>query len=375
MHEVDLTVLAEEELLAQSAGVGVLVHEPLPGTVDEDAAHQAAWWCQRDAHLDALHAERGRADPFAHADGPAVVEGCADRHVAAQRVGAVLAHHLLVEDEASCGEHHASAGAHETGRAVGRGLDPDDPAVVHHEPIDDRVGDHPRRRLVDRVEQPLHEEAAGGVGELRMVTPWHRVGDGVERPRVLAAAEHQPRVVGRLPAGLGMELRPERHAVVDQPVEVAHAVVAVRVHLGLVDLGTARREQEAFHVLGRVGVAALLLHGCSATQVDEPARHSGSATAHGGRFEHDDVDAHLGGLDGGARTRTSEAHDHHVGVVVPHRHVAGIDRFDHAGGPYRRTWGRLRQRCRRTARHFPRDRADDGDSAHRRRARFGHRQR
>ena len=150
MHEVHLPVLAEQELLAEAAGVGVLVEEALARRVDDDAPHQRAGRRERDADLDAVEPHDLRAGAVAHGDPATVVERVPDGHVAAQGRRAVLLHQRVVEDEAAGGEHHAAAGPDGPGGAVDRRLDADDRTVVDHEPLDHGVGLHPRRRLAPR---------------------------------------------------------------------------------------------------------------------------------------------------------------------------------------------------------------------------------
>ena len=168
--------------------------------------------------------------------------------------------------------------------------------------------------------------ASGNFGWCPRGTAGAIVGEG---PRVLAAAEDESGVVGRLAAGFGVEARLERDAVVDEPVVVVDAAVGVRMDLVGVGVGAARREQEALHVLGRVGVAARLLDRGAAAEVDEPARHRGRAATHGRGLQHQHVGAGLRRLDGGAGAGAPEPDHHDIGLVVPRRDGARIDRFGH----------------------------------------------
>lgn len=210
--------------------------------------------------------------------------------------------------------------------AVDGHLDPDDHAVVDDESLHRGVGDRRRSRAGDRFDQPLHEEPAGSVGVGRVVTARHRGGQLVERPRILAPAEDQTRRVGWLTVVLGKVGVLEGDAVLDEPVEVPDAVLAVGTNLRRVDARTTGGGQECLHVLGGVLVPAGLLNGGAAAEVDDAARHRRGAPAHRCRLEHGHVDSGGSRLDGRAGTGAAEADDDHVRVEVPSVDVRGGDR-------------------------------------------------
>ena len=270
--QVHLALLFEEGSHPDASGVGVLVHEPLAACVHEDAARQAMWWTEWESALDRVHVLECGPAPLAEADTSTVVVGLTDapRHVGRQCGRAVAGQHVVVEDEPAGGQYDTTARSDRVGLVVHlhdcaghRSI------TIHHESFDARVGDRARRRGIQRAAESLHEEATGGVGKLWVMTTRHRVGDVDERPRVFAAGEHQTGVVDGLAVRFIVELGLERHAVVDQPVVVRHRVRAVRVDLGGVGPGPARREQEPLHVLGGVGVPARRLDRRPATEIDE----------------------------------------------------------------------------------------------------------
>ena len=141
--------------------------------------------------------------------------------------------------------------------------------------------------------------------------------NGVERVGVFAAAVHQALVAHRFPAGLGEELRLERHAAADQPVEVRDAAGAVVGDPVLVGAGPHRHVEERRHVVDGIGEATGLLQRRAAAEVDEAAGHRRRAAPGSGAFEDQDVGAGAGCFDRRGRAGDAVAGDDDVGLVVP----------------------------------------------------------
>ncbi len=129
-----------------------------------------------------------------------------------------------------------------------------------------------------------------------------RGGNGVERVGVFAAAVHQALVAHRFPAGLGEELRFERHAAADEPVEVRDAACAVIGDPILVGAGPHRHVEERRHVVDGIGEATSLLQGGATAEVDESTGHRRCAAPGSGALQDQDVGAGAGRFDrrGGA---------------------------------------------------------------------------
>ena len=151
-------------------------------------------------------------------------------------------------------------------------------------------------------------------------------GDCVERKRVFAAAVHQTLVAHGFPARLGEELRLERHAAADQPVEVRDAAGAVVGDPVFVGTRPHRHVEERRHVVDRIIETTGLLQRRTAAEVDESPGHRRRAAPGPGALDHQHVGAGAGGFhrSGGARDPVSGYDD--VGFVVPRRYRRRGDR-------------------------------------------------
>ena len=162
-----------------------------------------------------------------------------------------------------------------------------------------------------------------------------RLGDPVEGPCVLPARVAEPGVVVGLPVVFGVVAGLEGHPVVHEPLEMPDGVPAVLVQLLRIDIRPARGGQERLHLLRAVVEATGQLYGGPPAHVDDPARHGGRATAGGGGLQHQHLGTRLGRLDGRACPRTTQAHDHDIGLHVPPAHLLGgewCEGFGSGGG-------------------------------------------
>ena len=83
--------------------------------------------------------------------------------------------HRVVVDEAARGEHDAAARTDGVFGAVAGRHHADDLAAVDDEALDAGVDASRCAGALARLGEAVHEEVAGGVGELRMVSAGHRI--------------------------------------------------------------------------------------------------------------------------------------------------------------------------------------------------------
>ena len=194
----------------------------------------------------------------AHADPTAVVGRGADAPcgVGDVRQWTMLGDHRLILDEPAGSQDHAATGPDGARPVVGPHAQADDVPAVDDQCLDAGIGRHSSSAGRHGSTETFHEEAAGGVDALRLMTARCRDRYLVEWVGVLAAAEEQPGVVGRFPVRLVAERRPERHADRDQPVKVVGRTLAIDVHSIVVHAGPEGGPEERRHVLRRVPEAA-----------------------------------------------------------------------------------------------------------------------
>ena len=226
-QQVDLAVLLVESGLPDPAHVGVLVDEALALAVDQDAVDQGARRRDRERDLARVHAAHRGTDGLGHADGAPVVALRAHLERAAHEGRAVLAQHVVVEDEAARGQHDTAARPHRHRLAEALRLHPHDALVLDDEAVDAGVGRDRRTRPGGRRRQVLHEQPAGRTLGLGQVPTWRRPGDLVERIRVLAARVDEALGAGRRHGRVGAERGVEGDSPRFEPVEVAEALRAV----------------------------------------------------------------------------------------------------------------------------------------------------
>ena len=248
---VDDALVVAQGVDPDATGVGVLVDESPAVAVDEDPPGEAVGRPEGQRALERVEPGRGGPGADGQADPPPVVVRGADppARVGPVGQGTVLGHHRLVVDESAGGQDHPTTGPDGAGSVSGRHEHADDVPVGGDQRLGAGFGHHAGTAGRHGRTEAFHEEAAGGVDPLRLVAARHRRGELVEGVGVLAAAEEESGVVGRLAVRLVAEGRPERHTDRDQPLEVVRRALAVGVHAVLVDTGPEGGPEECRHVV------------------------------------------------------------------------------------------------------------------------------
>ncbi len=324
--QVDLAVLFVEGGLAHPAHVGVLVDEALSLAVDENAVDQGPRRGDGQRHLTGVHVAHGRADGLRHADAAAVVAFCADFERAPRQRRAVLAQHVVVEDEAAGGEHDAAPGPQRHRLAEALRLHADDAALLTHQPVHPGVGRDRCAGPAGGGSEVLHEQPPRGALRLGQMTARRRARDLVERVGVLAAGVHEALRAVRRHGCVGAERRIEGHVAGNQPVEVTQALLAVAGDLGLVGIRTAGRHHVAVHVVERVLEATRLLNRRAPAEVDDALGQRRCAPGTTGPLGHQDLGACGRRAERRRRPGRAEPDDDHVRRVIPGRDLSGVAR-------------------------------------------------
>jgi hypothetical protein len=211
---------------------------------------------------------------------------------------------------------HAVQGAGPAGRAGERpALDAADPAVgVGQQPDGGGLGPHGDAAVAGRGGQPGEEHLARGALAVRAVPPGGRRRHVTHRQ--LTAGRVQVVAVGRVRRLVRAETGLERHALLGQPGQLAHALVAeaaqrLRRHR-VADLLAEVVEHRVRGVLD----AGRVLDGGAAAGIDHPAGQ-GRRAAPAEPVEDHHLRTGVGGLDSGAGARGAEADDDDVGLLVP----------------------------------------------------------
>ena len=326
--QIRLALLAEQHFLSDASVVRVLVDEALTVAVDQHAGHQLAGRRHGHCALGRIHAGHRRAEGLSHADANAVVERIAQAQRTTSHQRAVALDHLVVVYEPTRRQHHTPTGSYPHVGSGPSGHQTHDRAVgIDHQSRGSHVDLDPGRGGRHRIGQALHQKAAGGVTLLGLVPTRCRGGDAIERIGILAAGVDE-RVIGRgLDARLGVEAGLERHPLIDQPVVVVDAAVAVEPHFGFVGIGAAGRHQEEEHLLSRVLEPALDLDRRASAEIDQSTRLGRRAPRTPRRFEHQHVGADLGRAERRAGSGRTHADDDDVSFEIPGRDIGYRRRF------------------------------------------------
>ena len=169
---VDESAVVAQGVEPDATGVGILVDEPLTVAVDEDPPRKAVGWPEGQRALEGVEPGRHRSGADAHPDPAAVVVRGADPPGRIRDVGqrAVLGDHGLVVDEAAGGQDHPTTGPDGAGSVIGPHQHSDDIPAVDDQRLGTGIGHHPGTAGRDGRTEAFHEEAAGGVDALRLVT-------------------------------------------------------------------------------------------------------------------------------------------------------------------------------------------------------------
>ena len=190
-----------------ATGVGILIDEPLTLAVDEDAPCQTVGRPEGQRALEGVEPGRRRSGARAHADpAPVIVRGPdPPGRVRDVGQGAVLGDHRLVVDETTSGQDHPTTGPDGTGSVVGPHQQADDVPAVDDQRLGTGIGHHAGTTGRDGRTETFHEEAAGRVDTLRLVSSRHRDRQFIKGIGVLTAAEEQPGVIRRFAVRLVAE--------------------------------------------------------------------------------------------------------------------------------------------------------------------------
>ncbi len=318
-QQVDLAPGLIDRAAAHPAVVAILVDEALAVDVDEHPVGVAFGHGPGAGGEELLHMDRLAARAHAQQDAGAVVL-VADRIIELEGVGAMLAAHRLVEDEAAGRQHHALGGAHEAGLVV-------DP---HHHAADaPRVLDQGERACVGHDLHPLGPGAGfQHVDQWAPAAPAHvldrmaarsGLGDVAERRGSLAARPDQGGIVSRLDVLAGQVIAAIGHPLRLEPVVMGQRLAPVALALGFVDARAAGGLEIGDEVLGRICKArrALGIGAAAPADVDLAARQARGPAAARIALEQHHLRARIGGFDRGAGPGRAEADHGHICLEVP----------------------------------------------------------
>src|SRR5581483_11060087 len=113
------------------------------------------------------------------------------------------------------------------------------------------------------------------------------------------------------------------HPLLTEPVEVRQALVSIKAGFRLIRVGTACHREIVEQVRGLIREPSGPLNGRAATaaHVNLTARQCRRTAATRCDFNQGDPDSWSCGLDGRARTRCTETHDYHVGLMIEPRYT------------------------------------------------------
>ncbi len=259
------------------------------------------------------------ADGLAHQDARAVlVAGSRNLGPATVRIGVVGIQHLVVVAEAAGREHHALARLDGHFPVLGLGDDADDaPALISDKTTTWRLSHHFHALGLHCGGQSGEDVGARGRG-LGHMPAWHRHGYLGELARLLVAAVAQAEagvVAAQMMLGVHVTAC-EIHAALHTPVVQLGRLVGQHADGVLVRVLAGSGHKVVVEVLGVVLQPELLLQ-LRAAHHDEAAAGHGGAARVGKLLQQHYLGARAGSLDSGRRSRTAEANDHDVGLLVP----------------------------------------------------------
>ena len=238
----------------------------------------------------------------------------------------VLRHHRVVVGEAACREHDAACAPESSSRlpywrARMPTTLPSDSTIKRLHP---HVVQRPHASRRGGLDERLHQHVAGAgfalllVRHLRDVAARSGGGDRVERVGVFAAAVHQALVAHRLPAGLGEELRLERHAALAPASRSGRRCRRSSRRSAFSSApGPIATLRKAAMLSTESVEATSLLQRRAAAEVDEPAGHRRRAAPGPVRSRTRTSAPAAGRLDRCGGAGDAVAGDHDVGLVVP----------------------------------------------------------
>ena len=280
----------------------------------------------RERYLAGVHVPYGRADGLRHPDAPPVVALGADLERAPGQRRAVLAQHVVVEDEATRGEDDTAPGPQRHRLTEPLGLHADHPALFAHQAVDPGVGRDGSAGPDRGGGQLLHEQPPRRALRLGQVAAGRRTGDLVERIGVLPAGVDEALRAVRRHGRVGAEGRVKGDVTGHQPVEVAQALLAVAGDLGLVRIGPAGRHHVAVHVVEGVLEATGRLNRRPATEVDDALGQGRSPPGTAGPLGHQDLGPGRSRAERRRRPGRAEAHDDYIDRIVPVGDLTGVAR-------------------------------------------------
>ena len=238
-----------------------------------------------------------------------------------------LIHHLLVGDKSSGREHHPtqrpdSDHAFDTVR-----YHADDRAgLVHYQLLDAGIFKNRCIGFLERTQKPLHQAGTTSARNLRLMGTRGGPGDLDIGPTVFIARINEAIVGGRLFARLRIGASLEGYIVGLEPIEHLETAITENTDLGLIRPRTTGGHEKLEHILGRILDPTSYLNRRAATQIDQSSGIGRGTSPTAGALQRDHPRARLARFDRGARTRTTQAHDHDVGLMRPFGDVCCRDR-------------------------------------------------